>query len=998
MSNDDDAPGRLRSGRRFSRPNANNDNPHPDAPPPAQHTITNDRDTNPPPPDETEFSYSSPNDDDVDESQLSPSLLSVDIPTFTTIGRAHEGRATTTLQDAHTQPSASIPSPNQFGALAQDDESSDEPSHTDDDAPTEAIDNIFREADATLAAATYDFELMSERLRIRLDHDLTASITKELKSDMDSITNELKSEMKSTKSNLGKSIEQTMLTFSSMIQQNVDDSTLAFERRIEERIASMEERIARTTESTAKHIELISANTNELARETTALSVRMVEHQSHLENLLGFEEARRQQMDDHVKQMLELAALIAEVKSDSTTQTQRVSAQLDGLRAKVESHNNTTKTDIVDLRGRIVPELRGQHDAIVATVKRLENRLDSTDTTTSQTINDLDNRLTAFRAEFDEYTNNPTVASTPRRTNVPDTVTIDDPTGIPVSFGEPTGVPSLPRSPLFPNVDPTTLRTASSWHAPPATTDSAYVRPHPIDTSPAEDDTVLIMGGRITSPRATDKERQARKLNISRHDIAGLATTAYHGGRQGVPILSLNFIHACGYQSFSPEIEDDVLPCYGAIQLLHKKITMAWTNSRTQQSGPSVERILEKGLTVLPKLRGTSARETVSFYESLQQVSTSYLMPIMPFDTVCIANNYEGLFPPGLGTDVYCECCIALLEVLPRLLPQHDYEVSAKISGVRNSSRNGYDLLWRVLELFVPGFDPTIPIAQPVWTNDSSILDFCQSHILYFRLQAKKNMFFSSRDRTTIFLRAVTPSEYADVVTSLMTSVDAYRHPDNDGILPDHLRLDGIATLIHNNAKHRVRDLHSPRIHRVAGMGTIWDDSTEDEAPYCHIQGYRPQAFRMDGNRQSDGFRPRGDEFNRQRGGNDGRYGARPSRPPSDKPQGRYARPDQRRREYKAGVQCDACKRPGHEAINCDMLAIALYIDRYTKDIGDDERSKVESRWLERWKAKLGQPARTPRQVMRTFCENYNITPDNLDCAMDWDCWPECDPTDSDLE
>jgi hypothetical protein len=513
-----------------------------------------------------------------------------------------------------------------------------------------------------------------------------------------------------------------------------------------------------------------------------------------------------------------------------------------------------------------------------------------------------------------------------------------------------------------------------------------------------EDDSAFIMGGRITSPRATDKERQARKLNISRHDIAGLAAPAYHGGRQGVAILSLSFIHACGYQSFSPEIEDDVLPCYGAIQLLHKKITMAWTNTRTQQSGPSVERILEKGLTVLPKLRGTSARETVSFYESLQQVSTSYLIPIMPFDTVCLANNYEGLFPPGLGTDVYCECCIALLEVLPRLLPQHDYEVDAKISAVRNSSRNGYDLLWRVLELFVPGFDPTIPIAQPVWNNDSSILDFCQGHMLYFRLQAKKNMFFSSRDRTTIFLRAITPSEYADVVTSLMTSVDAYRHPDNDGILPDHLRLDGIATLIHNNAKHRVRDLHSPRIHRVAGLGSVWDDPVEDDATYCHIQGFRPRAFRMEGHRPSDGFRTRGDEFNRQRGGPEGRYGNRNSRTPPDKPQGRYTRPDQRRREYKAGVQCDACKRPGHEAVNCDMLAIALYIDRYTKGMGDDERSKVESRWLDRWKAKLGQPARTPRQVMRTFCENYNITPDDLDCALDWDCWPECDPTDPDLE
>jgi hypothetical protein len=174
----------------------------------------------------------------------------------------------------------------------------------------------------------------------------------------------------------------------------------------------------------------------------------------------------------------------------------------------------------------------------------------------------------------------------------------------------------------------------------------------------------------------------------------------------------------------------------------------------------------------------------------------------MPFNTICLPNNYEGLFPPGLGTDAYCKCCSAMLKVLPRLIPTSDYEIEAKLSGVRNTSRNGYDLLWRILELFVPGFDPTIPIAQPMWTSDSSILDFYQSHMLYFHLQAKNNMFFSSRDCTTIFLRAVTPSEYAAVVTNLQTSVDPYRHPDNDGILPDHLRLDGIAMLIHNNAKH----------------------------------------------------------------------------------------------------------------------------------------------------------------------------------------------------
>jgi hypothetical protein len=184
-----------------------------------------------------------------------------------------------------------------------------------------------------------------------------------------------------------------------------------------------------------------------------------------------------------------------------------------------------------------------------------------------------------------------------------------------------------------------------------------------------------------------------------------------------------------------------------------------------------------------------------------------------------------------------------MLEILPRLLPMTNYKVKAKILGVGNVSRNGYDLLWPILELFIPGFDPTIPIAQPVWMHDSLILDFCQGHLLYFCLQAKKNMFFSLWDCTNIFLRAVAPSEYANVITTLQTSVDAYCHPDDDGLLPDHLHLDGIAMFIHNNVKHSVWDLHSPRLHHVEGLDMTWDNSDEDKQAFYHLQGYCPRMF-----------------------------------------------------------------------------------------------------------------------------------------------------------
>ncbi len=157
-------------------------------------------------------------------------------------------------------------------------------------------------------------------------------------------------------------------------------------------------------------------------------------------------------------------------------------------------------------------------------------------------------------------------------------------------------------------------------------------------------------------------------------------------------------------------------------------------SQQTLQSGPTVDCILERGLLVLPKLKVTDAKDTVVFYERLQQVSAAYLIPLMPFNAICLCNNYECLFPLRLGTDAYAECCAAVLEILPRLLPMSHTEVMAIVSAVSNASRNRYDLLWRILELLVPGFNPMVPIAQPLWTRDSTILEFCQSHLLYFCL------------------------------------------------------------------------------------------------------------------------------------------------------------------------------------------------------------------------------------------------------------------------
>jgi hypothetical protein len=77
------------------------------------------------------------------------------------------------------------------------------------------------------------------------------------------------------------------------------------------------------------------------------------------------------------------------------------------------------------------------------------------------------------------------------------------------------------------------------------------------------------------------------------------------------------------------------------------------------------------------------------------------------------------------------------------------------------------------------------------------------------------------------------------------------------------------------------------------------------------------------------------------------------------------------------------------QAATCNMLAIALFLDHYKSDMSEANGSQLELKWLSRWKDKIGQPAWTPRQVMRTYCDTLNITPEHLDLAMTWESWPD---------
>ncbi len=252
--------------------------------------------------------------------------------------------------------------------------------------------------------------------------------------------------------------------------------------------------------------------------------------------------------------------------------------------------------------------------------------------------------------------------------------------------------------------------------------------------------------------------------------------------------------------------------CYSDTMLVHHKIRELWYNHYTHTSGPQVDKILQKSLTVLPKSESLRVEDVVTFYNRLQEISMCYVLALVPFNAIVLPAQFEGLCPPGLGLIQYTAMCKAFMKLLPwlssgSLSPQ----ISGVLASVCSKSNNGYDYLWWVLAITMPGFGPTVPIEVPAWSHADNIFYFAKSFLLYFCLQAKLNFHYDNCTWSGAFLHAIQFSEFADTVTTIQSQVNSYHEEFDVGYLPPHLQLHGLASSLHQNMQACLRDIGTPR-------------------------------------------------------------------------------------------------------------------------------------------------------------------------------------------
>jgi hypothetical protein len=142
----------------------------------------------------------------------------------------------------------------------------------------------------------------------------------------------------------------------------------------------------------------------------------------------------------------------------------------------------------------------------------------------------------------------------------------------------------------------------------------------------------------------------------------------------------------------------------------------------------------------------------------------------------------------------------ALMDILPRLLPKHDNEVASTINMVQMESNNGYNLLWRILELTVLGFSLTNPVKLPLWRN-KDIFKFTHAFLLYYRLQGKKGVWCDDRTQSTTFLQVVDNLAYVDTITTLIMCINNYSTLYDEGYLPAALCVMGLVHQLNKTAK-----------------------------------------------------------------------------------------------------------------------------------------------------------------------------------------------------
>ncbi len=541
-------------------------------------------------------------------------------------------------------------------------------------------------------------------------------------------------------------------------------------------------------------------------------------------------------------------------------------------------------------------------------------------------------------------------------------------------------------------------------HRSPAHNDSPPARSVRLPRHRTDDygDDLSPRGGNTPSPR----QRLTLLKDIDPHILRWHAGTPDGDPIDGTDLMETPDVEALGIDSaFAPEMAEDHL------EHIEHWANPRWTSADSRHyggsytpsslSGPSLSDIL-KQIGTWDKLSDLSATGWQGFYKKLRRYSFKWKISLVPFEAISLKYEYMGhnLCHCGLGLARFRKMGDALFIILENLLPPTNTTIATTLDTLANSPRsaNGYELLWTLLKEFIPMLDRTKPTPFPSWSDATDILQYGRLVLMYCDLARHHGPPYTDAMKARMFLTNVR-GPYVQLSTQYNAIISTYC-PGRDGVtrcsdpLPRHLTVLELAqtlydTMLIRNMPPQPLQHSAIQAYRASAptysatpdgysatpdgtsitspMSSVTDPPPPSSVPQCarhtHIQGFSVN-------------------LTRRTPPSTGRTAPNPaSRPP---PPHRYE------------GTCAACGKYGHEAVRCDMLAMALFLNRYSSDRTNQESIRAaEARWKERNKKFLPRDDRTPRTVLANYCSELNFLEDTVDAELDWS-YLESHPTEAD--
>ena len=452
----------------------------------------------------------------------------------------------------------------------------------------------------------------------------------------------------------------------------------------------------------------------------------------------------------------------------------------------------------------------------------------------------------------------------------------------------------------------------------------------------------------------------------------------------------------------SSDVEDlGVDPTYSAmISTEHLELLDNWSNPRwvshdvrhygdgytpSALSGPNTTDIL-KQISGWEKLSDLTPTGWQAFYKKLRRYSFRWKIALVPFEAITLRYECQGhcLCLCGLGLTRWRKMGDALFMVLEYLLPTTDQRVTTAIDNLANGSltANGYELLWILMKQFIPMFDRTVPSQLPSWPDSDDLFQYARLITMYCDMSRHSGTRFTEAMKSRMFLRGV-QGRYIPIANQFRALVRSYC-PGKDGVirntaaLPRDLTIMELASSIADEAAESLHTTLHPQTFRTQQLPSLTSTTNSQVSTLTPTTGHsNPNMPQQEDHTQSarpshlQGFSA---SLTRARG---------PRGRSAPNPTSRASRPPQQPRHL---APCEACGKFGHPASRCDMLAMAIFVNRYSRNRDNATAIReIEARWVERNKPHLPRDDRSPRTILANYCAEMDFSEEQVDFELDWD-------------